>query len=132
MDADTATYVCDGKEGSLKFNGHYYVEDGPPSEEDVSPRRWSHHLPLKLEMFISTYETEPYEVVKEDGRTKYHHKKLEELWYTIEVYRREKHESTSVYGPVNLAADGEEEDIMNVCFTPTCWQTIYFRVVEIH
>ena len=25
-------YKCDGKDGYVRFNGHFYVEDGPPSQ----------------------------------------------------------------------------------------------------
>jgi len=31
MDDKPIEYKCDGKEGSIYFNGYYYVEDGPPS-----------------------------------------------------------------------------------------------------
>jgi hypothetical protein len=111
-DQNSIVYNCDGNEGSLFFDGYYYVEDHPPPypEDDVlkpweRPQRHPEWLPKNLEMFVK-------------------HDKWEKKLY-IEVYKREIHESTDRIS--------EEEDMdghpMSVCFFPTNKQTIYFRVL---
>lgn len=116
MDSDTVTYICDGKEGSLRFNGHFYVEDN--------------EFPLKMHLFVRRREKEPYKVDMEYNKTTQHHKIMEEHMFFIEIYKRIKHNSTDMYGPVDIGAEGQE-DIQNVCFFPTQWQTIYFRILEV-
>jgi hypothetical protein len=121
-------YVCDGKEGSLCFDGYYYVEDhAPPYPEDAGKERWecdrqSEWLPKKLRMHVVRSETEPY---KQEGNTSYFHV-LEDNTYIVEVYKRVKHENTDTYSKEE-DDNGEE---MNICFFPTDKQTIYFRVLE--
>jgi len=121
-------YVCDGKEGSLCFDGYYYVEDhAPPYPEDAGKERWecdrhSEWLPKKLRMHVIRSESEPYK--KEEGTSYFH--VLEDNTYIVEVYKRVKHENTDKYSKEE-DDDGEE---MNICFFPTDKQTIYFRVLE--
>ena len=130
-DSDSATYECDGKEGVLHFNGYFYVEDEAPSpnEEENKNRRYSDHLPIKMFLHMKRREKEPYKVEKKPESTTCHYNTLEEHIYYVEIYRRIKHDNTSQYGPVDIGTE-EEPDIQNVCFYPTCWQTIHFRVLE--
>ena len=116
MDSSSAKYECDGKEGSIQFNGHFYVKD----EE----------LPMKMTLFVRRREKEPYKVDTEDNKTTQYHNTIEEHLYIVEIYRRIKHKSTDIYGHLDIGAEGEE-DIQNVCFFPTQWQTIYFRILEV-
>ena len=103
---DPIEFKCDGTEGSLSFNGHYYVEDhGPPYPDDTKyryPGRYSNWLPQKLKLNIK------------DG--------TDEQIYSVEIYKRVIHESTNIYG--------EMEDGMKVCLTPSERQTVFFRVLE--
>ena len=117
MDRETAVYECDGKEGSIRFNGYFYVKD--------EPTEYSDHLPMKMHMNVKQFEKEPWKI--ENG-TEYY-KLVEEQMYFIEIYRRVKHDDTSQYGPVDIGTE-DDPDVQDVCFFPTCWQTIYFRVLE--
>jgi hypothetical protein len=134
-------YECDGQQGHVRFNGYFYVEDGPPLPEDMATdasgrplrlrhsRRYSEHLPLKMHMMMRRRETDPYKVEVEDNVTKEYHNTVEEHMYFIEIYQRVKHLNTDQYGAVDIGTE-EEPDVQNVCFFPTDVQTIYFRVLE--
>jgi hypothetical protein len=117
MDRETTVYECDGKEGSLRFNGYFYVKD--------EPTEYSDYLPMKMYLIMRRVEKEPWKV---EGGTQYF-KTVEEHMYSVEIYRRVTHDDTSQYGPVDIGTE-EDPDIQDVCFFPTCWQTIYFRVLE--
>lgn len=124
----TVEYICDGKEGSICFDGYFYVEDhAPPYPEDAGKERWECErrrdwLPKILRMGVSRKETEPYKI---EGNTSYFNIVVEHV-YIIEVYKRVIHENTDTYS--NVAEDDGEE--MNVCFFPTDKQTLYFRILE--
>jgi len=92
---EALAYECDGKEGSITFNGYYRVEDSA--------------LPLKHLVSIKIRETEPCRVVehevpeiseeeyKEKGyRVLSHVEKfyntLEQYMYRIEVHKRFRHD----------------------------------------
>lgn len=134
-------YECDGKDGYVSFNGHFYVEDGPPLPEDIATdtsgrplrlrhsRRYSEHLPLKMHMLVHRREKEPHTVEVEGNVTKHHYNKVEEHMYLIEIYLRVKHLNTDQYGPVDIGTE-DAPDIQQVCFFPTDVQTIFFRVLE--
>ena len=121
-------YICDGKEGSICFDGYFYVEDhAPPYPEDGGKEPWECErrrvwLPKKLKMYVSRKETEPY---KQEGNTSYFNI-VEEHVYIIEVYTRVIHECTDKYSEI----EEDNGEIMNVCFFPTNKQTLYFRVLE--
>ena len=117
MGQEPTAYECDGKEGSLRFNGYFYVKD--------EPTEYSDHLPMTMHLFVKHVEKEPWKV---EGGTQYF-KTVEEYMYSVEIYRRVIHDDTSQYGPVDIGTE-EDPDVRDVCFFPTCWQTIYFRILE--
>jgi len=130
-------YKCDGKEGSICFDGYYYVEDtGPPYPEDSNillnlwdrPKRWPEHLPKTLYMHITHREKEPYKEEYDDldKCTRVFYNIIEEHKYIIEVYKRITHQCTDTYSEVT----DDDGEVMNVCFFPTNRQTLYFRVLE--
>jgi hypothetical protein len=134
IDEDTFEYKCDGKEGTVTFDGYYNVEDRePPYPEDDALERWERPmrhgvwLPQKLNLYVQWSEKEPYKVEKlESGGIRYEHKIVDEHGYIIEIYKRIKHASTNQYSEID---DGDDQS-MRVCFFPTDRQTIYFRVLE--
>lgn len=139
-------YVCDGAEGSITFDGYYYVEDhAPPYPEDEAlpdwkrPTRREDWLPKQLQLYVRHRETEPYKVeplpplifdassgITSCGGHSYSYRYTEERAYMIEIYRRVIHECT------DRISEEEDDDgtPMRVCFFPTNLQTIYFRVLE--
>lgn len=122
-------YTCDGKEGSITFDGYYYVEDHADSiQEDHAPEEGdAQYLPQTLYLFMNRREKEPYKTeVSEMGYTTSHYRTIEEYAYIVEVYKRVKHESTD---RISNIEDSDGED-MKVCFFPTNKQTIYFRVLD--
>jgi len=129
-------YICDGKEGSILFDGYYYVEDtSPPYPEDNDPnlkpwerpRRHSEWLPKKCMMFMTRRETEPSkeEYDEETFVTRVFYNILEKQQYVIEIYKRDIHDCTDVISQIE-----DNGSPMDVCFFPTNKQTIYFRVLE--
>ncbi len=104
-DRDSIVYECDGKEGTLAFNGYFYVEAGP--EDSNKPRRYPECLPKKVFMSLSCDHT--YEQ------------------YKIEIYKMELYESTNEISEID-GDDGEEP--MRVCFFPTNKMKIWFRILE--
>jgi hypothetical protein len=134
-DSDSVVYECDGKEGSLAFNGYYYVENGPPPYPEDSdptlkpwekPRRYCEWLPKKVTMNMTLRETEPYKTEKiEEGGIREYYNEIKKEFYIIEIYKKEVYESTDVISEIE--DDGEP---MNVCFFPTNKMKIWFRVVE--
>ena len=130
---DSVEYTCDGKEGSLCFDGYYYVEDhAPPYPEDDAmnpwdrPNRYTDYLPQTVNLYMKRRETEPYkEEVDERGWKTYHYNIIEEHMYVVEIYKRIIHESTNKYSQVE-----DDDEMMNVCFFPTNKQTLYFRVLQ--
>ena len=121
-------YICDGKMGSICFDGYFYVEDhAPPYPDDAGKEPWEcdrrrDWLPKTLYMTVNRTETEPYKV---EGNTSYY-RTVEQYQYMIEVYKRIIHKSTDKYSEV----EEDDGEIMNVCFFPTNKQTLYFRVLE--
>jgi hypothetical protein len=128
-------YKCDGKEGSIRFDGYYYVEDHPPPypEDDAlerweRPRRWSEYLPKHAMMYMKRRSKEPCKIERlENGLgTRYEYTTFEEHAYIIEIYKRVIHEKTDRISEI----EDDDGSSMDVCFFPTNNQTIYFRVVE--
>ena len=134
-ESDATVYTFDGSGGSITFDGYFYVEDGaPPYPEDAGLKPWeverhSEWLPKKLFMHVHLREKEPWKLEVDDERmcTRVFYNTIEDNAYVVEVYRREKHESTDQYREV---AD-EDGEPMNVCFFSTMRQTIWFRVLEV-
>lgn len=140
MNRDTRPYIQElidykyndvTKEGQIKFNGYYYVDD-------------ERELPKVTFMHMILNEEEPYKVedvtdtdssfslrMKELGIvcgtcTKYYYNELENRLFKIEFYKREKIENTDVISRI----DDDEGGEMDVCFFPTDIQILYFRVLE--
>ena len=131
---DTIVYECDGKEGTVAFNGYFYVENGPPPYPEDSdpminrPQRYSEWLPKKLIMYVTLRETEPYthEFNEDTGFTHTSYKELEKYCYMIEVYKKEVYESTDEISEI----DDEDGEPLHVCFFPTNKMKLWFRVLE--
>lgn len=131
---DTVVYNCDGKEGSIEFDGYYYVESGPPPYPEDSdptikpwdkPRRYSEWLPQKVMINVLQRDKEPYRTETfENSWNEYYTEYLREF-YTIEIYNKEVYESTDVISEID--DDGEP---MHICFFPTNKMKLWFRVIE--
>jgi len=105
------SYTNDCSEGSITFEGHYYVEDhAPPYNNDSALPIWkrsqhySDYLPQMMELFVEIRETNPY---KEEIIEKHYHK--------IEIYKRIFHEDSTVISYSNF---------------PPNKQTIYFHILD--
>jgi len=109
---DSVVYESNGNEGTLAFNGYFYVENDP--EDSKKPRRYSESLPKKVFMSLRHYDEEPY-------------KEYENVFYKIEIYKVELYESTNEISEID-GDDGEEP--MRVCFFPTNKMKIWFRILE--
>ena len=105
-------YTISDKEGSIEFDGHYYVLD-----EEFTIRTF-YNTTLR--------EEKPYEEeISDEGHiTKY--RNLEDTYYEIEIYNRQKLEDTSRVSEI----DDEDGSLMRVCFFPTHKQKILFRVIK--
>lgn len=136
-DGDTVIYKCDGKEGSIEFNGYFYVENsGPPYPEDSDtslkhwekPERYSEWLPKKYMMSMTYKEKEPYKIVKDEVKmcSYLYYNELQKDYYAIEIYKKEVYECTNEISEV----EDEDGEMMRVCFFPTNKMKIWFRVIE--
>ncbi len=83
--------------GYLEYDGYFYVDD-----ED---------LPINLNMFISQTEETPYKI--ENNISFYN--KIIDKYYLIEVYKKEKYESTNKYSE-------------SIYLFPTNREKIYFKI----
>lgn len=126
-DPESIVYTCDGAEGTLSFDGYYYIEDhAPPYPGDSKyTHRYPRWLPATLQMEVSHREDEPYAQRESEDGTTYFYRKTKHESYVVEIYRRDTHESTD---RISKVEDGDE--MMDVCFFPTNRQTLYFRVLE--
>lgn len=123
--------TCDGSEGTILFDGYYYVDDHGPTEEELTlpawerPQKYGRHLPQTLDMYVEIYKKEPYKVEKlESGGTRYHYETVKKYAHHVEIYKRVIHECTDQIS--KIVEDGEE---MDICFFPTNLQTLYFRIL---
>ena len=111
--SDSVMYECDGKEGTIAFNGYYYVENGPPPYPEDSHRRarrrYSEWLPKKVFMSLT-----------------HHDNQRQAVFYKIEIYKMEVYESTNEISEI----DDEDGETMKVCFFPTNRIRLWFRVLE--
>lgn len=110
-------------EGTIEFNGYYYVNDEPPKDE--WNRQYSETMPtiLLMDVFVMDAESKPVpgepnsstrEIISSDR-------------FLIEVYKRDYIKNTNVISKIE-DDDGEE---MNVCFFPTDHQRLYFRILKV-
>ena len=110
---DSVVYECDGKEGTIAFNGYYYVENGPPPyhEDDhkATRRRYSEWLPKKVFMSLRRHDNQH-----------------EPVFYKMEIYKMEVYESTNEISEI----DDEDGETMKVCFFPTNRIKLWFRVLD--
>jgi len=127
-------YQCDGNEGQLMFDGYYYVMDVP--DNDIEKEEYAKQcLPQTMTMYMTRYSTNPEDTetwfteesflgcISQVKHTKT--KKLEAYKYTIEIYKRVKHEDTS-----RISEFEDEDGPARICFFPTHKQTIYFRILS--
>jgi hypothetical protein len=119
-DQESKEFSINESEGSITFNGYYYVEDGPPPYEDNSYDRYPKWLPQKVFLHTSLKEIELE--VKTETTTYTNYNYLEEHTYIVEIYKRVTHKSTNEYSTL--------EDDTEICFFPTDLQTLYFRIIE--
>jgi len=132
----TIKLECDGKEGSIYFNGYYRVENHPPPypEDDLlehwnRPYRRSVYLPRKHQMIIDYGIKTP---CNEECfiRNKCLHSEYTKNGkcdvYNIEIYKKDTHENTNEISRVEDCG-GQEID---VCFFPTDFLTLHFKVLE--
>ena len=123
-DQESKEFSINETEGSITFNGYYYVEDEPPPYKDNSYDHYPKWLPQQV--FLNTTLKEIESEVKTDTTTYTNYDYLEEHTYIVEIYKRVKHKSTNEYRTLE-EDDGSE---MEVCFFPTDLQTLYFRIIE--
>ena len=105
-------YTISDKEGSIAFDGYYYVLD----EE----------FPIRTFYNTTLREEKPYEEETTDEGTIAKYRNLEDTYYEIEFYDRQKLEDTSTISEI----DDEDGSPMQVCFFPTHEQKILFRVIK--
>jgi hypothetical protein len=93
-------------EGFIHFDGYYYVAN------EEFPIRTFLNSSLRKEVSSDEYEKK--------------YKLVEDKYYMIEIYNREKIENTSSYDEV------EEEDgsKMSICYFPTHTQKLYFKIIQ--
>ena len=129
-DGETVEYVCDGKQGTIAFDGYFYVENGPPPYNDSAPlyERYEEWLPKKAFMFVTYREKDPYKTEAVDGWTHLYYREFEKYAYIIEIYKKEVYESTDEMSNIE---DGDSGEMMDVCFFPTNRLKIWFRVLEV-
>lgn len=105
-------YTVSDKEGSIVFDGYYYVLD----EE----------FPIRTFYNTTLHEEKPYEEETTDEGTIAKYRNLEDTYYEIEFYDRQKLENTSKISEI----EDEDGSPMRVCFFPTHKQKIQFRVIK--
>ena len=130
-DLEPIKYTLDCSEGSITFDGYYYVEDhAPPYPEDDGLPRWerperrSQYLPQILDMIVHIREVVPCKEEIIENVLYRDYKTIEQSMCKIEIYKRITHECTDQISEID--DDGEP---MHVCFFPTDKQTIYFLVL---
>ncbi len=121
---DLLNYSIDStlNEGSVEFDGYYYVHDEEPANE--YERRYSEVLPTKLIMNVCVMDSEAKPVPGEVGA--FRQELVSGGEYLIEVYKREYIKNTDIISTIE-DEDGEE---MRVCFFPTDHQRLHFRILK--
>jgi hypothetical protein len=105
-------YLILDTEGSITFDGYYYVSD----EE----------FPIRTFYNTTLREEKPYEEKMTDEGYVAKYSNIEDIYYEIEIYERQKTTDTSKISEIN----DEDGKPMRVCFFPTCEQKIKFRVIR--
>jgi hypothetical protein len=105
-------YQISDTEGSILFDGHYYV--------------LNEEFPIKTTYNMTLREKEPYEEGTTENGTYAKYRNIEDKWYEIEIYDRVKIEDTSKISEV----EDDDGSPMRVCFFPTHEQKIMFRVIN--
>jgi len=100
-DQKSIEYICNGKEGTVLFNGYYYIEQ----------------LPAKALMQVRRGEVDSAGGVLIAS---------EEHFYMIEIYDRDIYESTNETSEI----DDDHGGFMEVCFFPTNRQRLHFRILD--
>ena len=104
-------YTISETEGIFHFDGYYYV--------------MNEEFPKHIFFNTNVRDAEPYEeeVSSKGHQAKY--KILENNFYEIEIYDREKLKNTSSYDET----EDEDGSKMRICYFPTHEQKIYFKVI---
>jgi hypothetical protein len=106
-------YKISETEGYIHFDGYYYV--------------LNEEFPIRTMFNTTLREEKPYEEgTTDEGGTYAKYKNVEDNWYEIEIYDRQKVVDTSRFSEV----DDEDGEPMRVCFFPTYEQKIMFRVIK--
>ena len=113
-------------EGTIEFNGYYYVnDDNEPKDEWTYHRRYNETLPTILLMYIYVMEAEAKPVPDKPGS--YTHEIISLDRYLIQVYKRDIIQNTDIISK-EIDEDGSE---MNICFFPTNHQRLYFHILKV-
>lgn len=116
-------------EGTIEFNGYYYVNDDDGDEEPKDGwsynRRYNETLPTILLMDVIVMEGEAKPVAGESGS--YRQEIISGDRYLVQVYKRDIIQNTDVISN-EVDEDGEE---MNICFFPTNLQRLYFHILKV-
>jgi hypothetical protein len=109
-------------EGTVEFDGYYYVHDEEPKNE--YERQYSEVLPTRLLMDVIVMDAEAKPVPGKPGS--YTQETISANQYYVEIYKREYIKNTDVTSIIE-DDDGEE---MRVCFFPTDHQRLHFRILK--
>ena len=123
---DLKNYSIDltNNEGTIEFNGYYYVNDDDEIKEEWS-QRYRETLPTILLMDVIVMEGEAKPVVGESGS--YRQEVISGDRYLVQVYKRDIIQNTDVISK-EVDEDGEE---MNICFFPTNLQRLHFHILKV-
>ncbi len=108
-------------EGTIEFDGYYYVHDEMPEKE--WERQYSEVLPTRLLMDVIVMDANVKPIPDKPGS--YRQETIMANQYYIEVYKREYIKNTNVISTID--DDGDE---MRVCFFPTDHQRLHFRILK--
>ena len=115
-------------EGTIEFNGYYYVNDpsdDEPKDEWTYHRRYSETLPTILLMYVYVMDGEAKPVPGEPGS--FRQEIISADHYLVQVYKRDIIQNTDVISTIE-DEDGSE---MNVCFFPTDHQRLHFQILKV-
>ena len=132
-DESSIKFECDGKEGTIYFNGYFYVENhAPPYPEDDLLKPWerdrhSAWLPRKYSLTLTFGNKIPCNDKCSENKYCSHSEFTSDNYetYEIEIYKKETHDSTDEFSKVE---DGDED--IDVCFFPTNYLTLHFRLLR--
>jgi hypothetical protein len=123
QDSRITFYICKlydysntGENGLIEFNGYIYYDIG-------NETNYNRSLSKSL-LCMTEYSTEG--VVNSDAPEITTYSCIQHHMYEVEFYRREIIKNTNAYSTIE-EDDGTE---MNVCFFPTNYQRVYFKVLR--